>query len=101
MKHTNLDCIAPLLAILRGYTTLHEVRPLVFHLNGRDVVHFHEGPEGIVADVRLSSGQVRMPVATPAEQSELLERIEDTLATLEAHSHGRQFRKRGRWSEDS
>lgn len=86
MKSTTLDCIAPLLGILRGYSALREVRPTVFHLNGKDFIHFHEEVDGIFADVRLSKGQARLPVSTHPEQSELLERIEDTLAALEAHS---------------
>jgi hypothetical protein len=101
MKSTTLDCIAPLLAVLRGYSALREVRPTVFHLNGRDFIHFHEAPEGVFADVRLSKGQVRMSVSTQPEQSELLERIEDTLSALESHRHGKQTGKRDRGSEDA
>ncbi len=101
MKSATLDCIAPLLAVLRGYSALREVRPTVFHLNGRDFIHFHEAPDGIFADVRLSKGQVRMSVSTQAEQSELLERIEDALSTLESHSHGSKTKKRDNRSEDA
>jgi hypothetical protein len=86
MKSTTLDCIAPLLEVLRGYSVLREVRPAVFHLNGGDFIHFHEGPEGVFADVRLAKGQVRMSVSTQSEQAELLERIEDALAALESHA---------------
>ena len=100
MKSTTLDCIAPLLAVLRGYSALCEVRPTVFHLDGKDFIHFHEGAEEIYADVRLSKGQVRMPVSTQAQQSELLERIEDTLSALESHSNHRQSGKRDRRGED-
>lgn len=101
MKSTTLDYIAPLLAVLRGYSVLREVRPTVFHFRGKDFIHFHEGPEGVVADVRLSKGQVRMSVSTQPEQSELLERIEDTLSELESHSHAKQTGKRDRRSEDA
>jgi hypothetical protein len=90
MKNATLDCIAPLLAVLRGYAALSEVRPAVFHLQGRDFIHFHAGHDGVFADVRLSKGQVRLPVSTPPEQSELLERIEATLATLESHCSGKR-----------
>jgi hypothetical protein len=100
MKSATLDCIAPLLAILRGCSVLREVRPTVFHLKGKDFIHFHEGPEGVFADVRLSKGQVRMSVFTQPEQSELLERIEDTLSELESHSRANQTGKRDRRGED-
>jgi hypothetical protein len=100
MKITTLDRIEPLLTVLRGYSVLSEVRPAVFHLDGRDFIHFHAGPEGIVADVRLSSGQIRMSVSTPAEQSELLQRIEETLAALESRTRGNRTKRRGRNERD-
>lgn len=87
MKTSTLERLAPLLAVLRGYSSLHEVQATVFHLDGRDFIHFHETPDGVVADVRLAKGQVRMPAATEAEQAELLERIDATLAKLEMHAH--------------
>src|SRR5688500_11076879 len=84
MKAATLECIGPLLAVLRGYSVLNEVRPAVFHRDGRDFIHFHVTSDGIVADVRLAKGQVRMPVSTAAGQSELLGRIEDALAAMES-----------------
>lgn len=94
MKSATLERIGPLLAVLRGYSTLSEVRPAEFHLSGRDFIHFHEELGGIFADVRLSKGQVRMPVATRSEQSELLERIEETLSALESHAQGKRSARR-------
>ena len=96
MKSETIERIGPLLAVLRGYSALSEVRHAVFHLGGRDFVHFHEAPEGIYADVRLAKGQVRMPVSTQPEQAELLERIEETLLALESHSRGKRTEKRDR-----
>jgi hypothetical protein len=96
MKITTLDCIEPLLEVLRGYSALTEVRPTAFHLDGRDFIHFHELPEGIFADVRLSKGQVRMSVSTQPEQTELLERIEDTLSSLQCSRSRRTGKRRGR-----
>ena len=94
MKNATLECIAPLLSVLRAYSALNEVRPTVFHFQCRDFIHFHETEEGAVfADVRLSKGQVRMPATTPQDQSEMLERIESTLSALESHSSGK---RRGR-----
>lgn len=66
MKVTNLECIEPLLAVVRG----------------RYFIHFHATPDGIVADVRLARGQVRLPVSTAAQQSVLLGRIKDMQAAL-------------------
>lgn len=85
-KAATVECIDPLLAVLRGYLVLREVRRTVFHLDGKDFIHFHATPEGLVADVRLATGQVRMPVSTADQQSELLGRIEDTLAARESRT---------------
>ena len=90
MRQESLERIAPLLEVLRANAALREVRPTFFHLNGRDFVHFHEYPEGVVADVRLTTGVVRLPVSSLLEQAELLERIEDALASLDTHARGRQ-----------
>ena len=92
MKTTTLECIAPLLAILREHPVLREVAPTVFHLHGRDFIHFHEEPDGIFADVRLATAQIRMSVSTQADRAELLERIEGTLSSLASHE-GRQRAK--------
>lgn len=100
MKSAALECLGPLLAALRAYSALSEVRPTVFHLRGRDFIHFHEEPDGIFADVRLSKGQVRMPVATPSEQSELLERIEETLSALESQSRAKRSSRGREYRED-
>ena len=92
MRRTTLDCITPLLEVLRAHPALREVRPTVFHLNGRDFLHFHDEPEGIRADVRLTKSFVRLPVSSSAEQLELLERIEQSLSSLDAHVRDRQRR---------
>jgi hypothetical protein len=86
MKTETLQVIEPLLSVLRSYSALIEVRPTVFHHNGRDFIHFHEEPKGIFADVRLTRGQVRLPATTQADQAELLGVIEKTLLALETHS---------------
>ncbi len=87
MKAAALATLKPLLDALRGYSVLEEVRPNAFHLNGADFIHFHDQePEGLVADVRLAKGRVRMPVSTWAEQAELLERIDAKLATMTSHA---------------
>lgn len=100
MKDSTLETLAPLLRVLRGNPILEEVRPTAFHLDAQDFIHFHEEPEGLFADVRLSKGRVRMPVSTRSEQAELLERIESKLPSLESHSRGKRQRKRGRHGLD-
>jgi hypothetical protein len=77
---------------LREHPVLREVRPTVFHVDGRDFIHFHEEPDGIFADVRLATGQIRMPASTQADQAELLERIEGTLASLASNAGRRRAR---------
>jgi len=81
MKSTNIDCLAPLLSILRSYPALREVRPAGFHLHGKDFIHFHETPAGIFADVRLSKGRIRMSVSTPFEQLDLVDATRAVTAT--------------------
>lgn len=89
MTEAALARIAPLLAVLRANRALREIQPTTFHLNGRDFVHFHDHPDGVVADVRLSKGIVRMPVSSPEGQAELLERIEERLSSIELRARGR------------
>ena len=98
MREETLETLSPLLNVLRGYSVLEEVRTAAFHLEGRDFIHFHdEEPEGLVADVRLAKGRLRMPVSTRSEQAELLEKIEQKLSSLEARAEkpgrGRQRRR--------
>ena len=92
MREGTLARIAPLLDILRAHPALREVRPTMFHLNGRDFIHFHDYPEGVVADVRLVKGVVRMPVSSPEDQAELLDRIEERLGSIGSREHGRNRR---------
>ena len=94
MKDSTLETLAPLLAVLRGYSILNETRPATFHLEGRDFIHFHETPGGIFADVLLSKGRVHMPVSTASDQQKLLERIEHKLESLESHDNRKHHREK-------
>lgn len=101
MKHAGprtLARIAPLLDALRNRPALREKRPGVFYLKSRAFLHFHDDPEGIFADVRLADDFVRLPVTSASEQSDLLERIDDCVGTVEARSTDRSRRqeRRGR-----
>ncbi len=101
MKDSTIETLAPLLNVLRGYPVLQEVRPTVFHLGGRDFIHFHEEPDGLFADVRLSRGRLRLPVSTSPEQAELLDRIEQILLSLESHARGRRQGKKSKRRQDA
>ena len=100
MKKTTMECITPILDVLRAYPILREVKPAAFHLNGRDFIHFHDEAEGIFADVLLSKGRVRMPVLTPPEQSALLDRIEQNLSSLDSHARNRRPKNRTKHGKD-
>jgi hypothetical protein len=99
VKQATLAAIAPLLEVLRAHPALSEVRPAEFELDGRGFLHFHEERGGVVADVLLAEGRVTLPVSSRAEQAELLERIEHSLASLEARKRDRQ--RRGRVRKDT
>ena len=94
MRQATLDRIAPLLEVLRAHPALREVRPTEFELDGREFLHFHDDPDGVVADVRLAEGRVSMPVSSSSEQAELLDRIDHTLASLDVRARDRQRRGR-------
>ncbi len=85
MKDSTLETLKPLLNFLRSYEMLEETGDTKFLLKGRDFVHFHDDPDGLWADAKLTSGRLRMSVATPAEQAELMERIANKLDSLATH----------------
>jgi hypothetical protein len=99
MRHAGPDTlarIAPLLEELRTRSVLRERRPGIFELKSRAFLHFHDDPSGIFADVRLSDDFVRMRVTSRAEQSDLLDRIDECLSSVESRVAGRRRRERGR-----
>ena len=94
MKQATLDALAPLLDVLRAHPALVEARATEFELDGREFLHFHEHVGGVVADVRLTEGRVSLPVTTEGEQAELLERIDESLSSLEDRARDRHRRNR-------
>ena len=96
VKESTLETLGPLLSFLRSYDGLNEVRGATFHLNGRDFIHFHDDPDGLWADVRLSKGRIRMPVSTRSEQGEVMERICDKLDSISVSRGGSREGKRHR-----
>ncbi len=95
MKHAGPSTFARiphLLGELRARPVLGEMRPGVFYLKSRAFLHFHDDPSGIFADVRLAEDFVRLPVTSRAQQSDLLERIDDCLSRLAREVAGRPSR---------
>ena len=95
MKHAgpgNLARIALLLDESRARPTLHEKRPGIFYLKSRASLHFHDDPGGILEDVLLAAQFARLPVTSPSQQADLLERIDGCLSVIESRS----IDKRGR-----
>ena len=77
-------------------SALVEKRPGVFTLKSRAFLHFHDDPSGVFADVRLADAFVRMPVTSSSEQSDLLDRIDDCLSTVESRDDDRRRRRERR-----
>jgi hypothetical protein len=89
MKHagrSTLTRIEPLLEALRMRSALQEKRPGVFYLKSKAFLHFHDDPSGVFADVKLDATFERMRVTSESEQSDLLERIDDRLSTIETRT---------------
>jgi len=78
MKHASaaaLDRLEPLLAKLRRNAALREKSRGVFYLKSRAILHFHEDPAGLFADLRTSGDWRRFVVNTAAERSALLQTL--------------------------
>ena len=81
VKHAGteaLDRLEPMLVKLRTLPRLREKSRGVFYMQSKAILHFHEDPSGLFADVRLVpyGTFVRMRVSTGAERSSLLKAIE-------------------------
>ena len=66
----------------------------MFELESRAFLHFHDDPSGVFADVRLADDFVRMRVTSRAEQSDLIDRIDDRLSSVESRAAGRRRSER-------
>jgi hypothetical protein len=67
-----LDELEPLLARLRRLDGIVEKKRGVFYRGSKAFLHFHEDPQGLHADVRLSADFERFRVQTRSEQDALL-----------------------------
>jgi hypothetical protein len=78
MKHATpecLDALEPLLEEIRRHTTLKERSRGVFYLRSRAMLHFHEDPAGVFADLHKEGGWHRFPVNSRIERRELLRQL--------------------------
>ena len=86
MKHAGpatLDLIEPLLAEVRTREGLKERTRGIFYRKGRSLLHFHEDPAGIFADLTVAvaggHGDLRLRVSTHTEQAALLRALDSAL----------------------
>jgi hypothetical protein len=74
-----LDQAKPFLERLRAVPGLVEKTHGVFYFRSKALLHFHEDPSGLHADVRLGADFSRFRVETAEERDALLERIRAVL----------------------
>ena len=90
VKHATpsaLDSLEPLLAELRRVPGLREKKRGTFYRGASAFLHFHEDPAGLFADVRLSGDDfTRLEVTSPAQQKQLLARVDAHLAGAESRT---------------
>ena len=82
MKHAGaeaLDRLDALLARIRLLPGLRERKRGIFYLHGRSLLHFHEDPAGLFADLAWRGEDTRFRVSEPDEQLRLLRAIEAVL----------------------
>jgi hypothetical protein len=76
MKHAGLSALrtlAPLLAEIRGDRTgITEKKPGTFYRKGQALLHFHEDPAGLFADLKIDGAWRRFPVNLPRDRATFL-----------------------------
>jgi hypothetical protein len=85
VKHAGteaLDQIDGLLAKLRGHETLLEKQRGTFYRKGSALLHFHEDPEGMFADLKIDGEFERFRVSTVREQAAFLREVTKLLAKV-------------------
>jgi hypothetical protein len=72
------------------------VDPPNLHLRGRPFLHFHEGPDGTFADVRLGRGDFEpVPAGTARERLQLFALVGDHVESLARRDKPGRRRRRG------
>jgi hypothetical protein len=82
MKHagaTALRSLAPLLEALRTIPGLKERSPGSFYRGSRALLHFHEDPSGLFADLKKGGEWQRLRVNSAAERERLLMNVRAAL----------------------
>ena len=82
MKHAGpetLKQLEPLIVRIRLLGALREKTPGAFYVKSSAMLHFHEDPGGIFADVKRDGQWFRLPVNTPGEQNRLIRLLTESL----------------------
>jgi len=83
MKHATgpaLDQLEPLLAAVRTRAALKEKSRGAFYCRSQSLLHFHEDPKGLFADLRVGDDWRRFPVNSKTEQAALLKALDARLS---------------------
>jgi hypothetical protein len=83
MKHATgpaLDQLEPLLVAIRTRAGLKEKSRGVFYCKSQSLLHFHEDPKGLFADLRIGDEFQRFPVNSKTERTALLKALDARLA---------------------
>jgi len=91
-----LDQLEAVLRELRSFATLVERSPGAFDSGRGHFLHFHDTSDGIVADLFLASGRVRVPANTDTEQAELLALVDESLSGAERRAAASRPKRRTR-----
>ena len=85
MKHAGpraLDELEPLLREIRKIEGPAEKKRGTFYYRGNAMLHFHEDPLGIFADLKVHGEFVRLAVNTKREEAEFLRRAAAALRAV-------------------
>lgn len=76
MKHAGPDAIAALRPLLveirRDRTGITEKKPATFYRKGQALLHFHEDPAGLFADLKIDGAWRRFPMNLPRDRATFL-----------------------------
>ena len=89
MKHAGpdaLDQIDDLLAKVRKHAELTERKRGTFYRKSSALLHFHEDPAGMFADLKIDGEFQRFRVSTRAEQAAFLREVTKAVASRPAPS---------------
>ena len=78
MKHAGektLDLLENLLREVRKHAPLRERRRGAFYRKSVGILHFHEDPAGLFADLKVNGAWRRFSIDSKAEQKALLEEL--------------------------